>query len=369
MMTLEFPPFKGGVGVYAHHLASALAQEHEVTVLTSTESKEVDATTLYTVIRTPLLSRLIRPRWLLAYVRMRALLRAGRYDHIITPHILPLGVVAALSGVPYTISLHGMDILMAQRSAFKRMITRFVVKKARFILVNSAYTRECIMDAALYADKTIVVHPCPQELPHTSTAMHDELRQRYNIGDAPLALSVNRLVARKGNDTVIEAIARMDRTDIRYCIIGNGGYASQLQKLLTHYNLEDRVHIIHNVSNDELATWYAIADIFIMPARHEGPYDVEGFGIVYLEAGLHGLPVIAGNTGGVPEAVLDGITGILVDPTNTQAVTDALLYLLDHPSERERLGTAGQHRAHKNFTWSVQCKPYLQALRTPHEKI
>ncbi len=367
--TLEFPPFKGGIAVYTKHLAEVLGRDHDVTVVTHHTDHADAQKPGYRLISQPLLGRVIRPRWLTGLASLRALHAKERYDHIITPHILPLGIIALLLRVPYTISLHGMDILMAQRNPWTRLLTRCVLRQAHTILVNSEYTRLQIRHHAMYADKTFVAHPCPDSVSAPDETAVTHLRSKYSLHNTFLLLSVNRLVARKGNDMVIRALALLKRDNLRYVVLGTGMYLDALKTLAQTLGVAHQVLFVHDADDITRSQWYATSDLFVMPARMEGKYDVEGFGISYLEAAQHSVPAIAGAVGGAPEAVLDGITGVLVDPNNPQVLADAIAYLADNPTIRERLGQAARERTRAHFTWDAQFAPYLTRLQKYHEEI
>ena len=150
--------------------------------------------------------------------------------------------------------------------------------------------------------------------------------------------------------------------DLRLVIVGSGPEAPGLYQQINQLAVRDYVSIVQHATNDELAALYELSDVFALPARRLG-YDVEGFGIVYLEANLFGKPVIGTKTGGIPEAIVDGKTGILIDENDADALASAIARLLDNPSLATRLGIQGMQRVAEQFTWQSQVekiKPLLQ---------
>jgi phosphatidylinositol alpha-1,6-mannosyltransferase len=178
------------------------------------------------------------------------------------------------------------------------------------------------------------------------------VRRRYAGPGDILLLSVGRLQRRKGHDIAIQAIAtlRTRLPNLRYVIAGDGEERSRLERLAADLNVQDRVFFAGIVSDADLPAFYAACDIFLLPNRvDEG--DIEGFGIVFLEAAASGKPVIGGNNGGVPEAVDRDVTGLLVDGADVWAVAAAIADLATSEERRGRMGLAGRVRAHGSFSW------------------
>jgi len=192
----------------------------------------------------------------------------------------------------------------------------------------------------------------------THNAQHiTQIKKEYNPENKLILLTVGRLVKRKGVDMVLESLPKIleKNPDLIYVIAGDGPELENIKNIIANLKLEKNVLIIQNPTDKDKNAWYEICDIFIMPARNiDG--DFEGFGIVYLEANLAGKPVIAGNSGGVGDAVKNNINGLLVDPENSKEITTAILNLIENKNLREKLGEHGRERAIKNFNWEKQIK-------------
>jgi phosphatidylinositol alpha-1,6-mannosyltransferase len=168
----------------------------------------------------------------------------------------------------------------------------------------------------------------------------------------------------KGHDVITRAmpLVRAQVPDAQWVVIGNGPLRSGLERLATAQGVEDAVHFLGAVSDEERNAWLRRASLLAMPSRlPDGGFAGEGFGIVYLEAGAYGKPVLAGNVGGALDAVVDGETGLLVDPRNHVAVAAAATRLLRDGELAQRLGTAGAKRA-KSFAWPVICRRVEEVL-------
>jgi len=197
----------------------------------------------------------------------------------------------------------------------------------------------------------VVVYPCPLEQPKVYDK--NEARNYLEVNyDQTVLLSVGRLVRRKGFDTVIKAIPSVVKEchDVKYYILGDGPEKKRLQELIDRMELSNIVEIRSGVSDHVLSKYYSAADMFVMPNRQIGP-DVEGFGLVFLEASLYKLPSIAGNSGGAPEAVKDGTTGIVVDPNSQEELVKSLVKLSCDRELRIEMGTMGKMRTEEHFKW------------------
>jgi phosphatidylinositol alpha-1,6-mannosyltransferase len=180
-------------------------------------------------------------------------------------------------------------------------------------------------------------------------------------------LSVGRLQSRKGHDLVIRSMARLRsvRPDIRYLIVGDGDERPRLERLVREEGLGDAVRFAGKVPDEQLPDYYSAADVFVHPNRIDDDGDVEGFGMVFLEAAAAGLPVVGGNSGGVPEAVDHLRTGLLVGGRDVDEFVAAVLRLCDAPVLRTEMGQAGRQRVADRFSWSTS----VEALNRLHSSL
>jgi phosphatidylinositol alpha-1,6-mannosyltransferase len=182
------------------------------------------------------------------------------------------------------------------------------------------------------------------------------VRERYGLGNRPVIVCVSRLVARKGQDTLIHALPHICARvpDVALLLVGGGGYRDELVALAASLGVSDAVVFTGGVPHGELPAHYAAGDVFAMPCRtRRGGMDVEGLGIVFLEASASGLPVVVGDSGGAPDAVRDGETGFLVDGHDVGQVGDRLVQLLQDPALRQQMGAAGRAWVERDWRWEV----------------
>lgn len=308
------------------------------------------------------------PRWLPTIFRTWSFVRREKISVLAVSHVLPMGYVAFFLrltlGLPYVVFVHGLDVARAGRSAWKRYWLRLIFKHASQVIANSEFT--CGLTERAGTKNITVITPCIRELPlihppqplprrvGSFSPSMGEIKRGWSL------LSVGRLVARKNHKLVIEAVAKLKGQfpNIQYVIAGNGPELENLTTQIKKLNLEDHVHIRTNVSDDERAELYEEADIFVLPSYSKGD-DIEGFGIVFLEAASYGLPVIAGRGGGVAEAVLDGKTGILIDPDSLDELVAAISKLVTDSSYARELGKFGRDRVAREFT----CPSRVEQLR------
>lgn len=340
LVTLDYPPERGGVARYLSGLV--VASEGLIDVFVNQTHETGGPGTVQAV---PLL-KTGWPAWRPMIWFLRGL-KAEGYDAVLISHVLPVGVAAMLSrwlgGPPYVVFCHGLDLRLARISWRKRWLARLALRTADRVIVNSLSTAADIRALDLSV-RTDVLTPAITPPTYPSRA---DARQTFGVApDASLVVSVCRFVSRKGLDHLIEAIGALP--DVELVLIGDGQERDRLSRLAEPYG--DRIRFVSHASDEERDTWLAAADLFALPARDEGN-DVEGFGIVFLEAAAAGLPCVAGRSGGVTEAVVDGETGLLVDPTDVLSIKNAIRTLLIDPALRERMGRAGRARVLKEFRW------------------
>lgn len=277
-------------------------------------------------------------------------------------------------GLPYGVIVHGAELLLLEakvrRSAFKRWTARQLLGRSAVVVANSRWTADLAQTVlrslgceALAADVRVV------PLGTTPTRFRPKLdttglKQKYRLDGGPFVLTVARLDYHKGIDTVIRALpaVRAAYPTTRYVVAGIGAYMPYLERLVADLGLSDAVRFLGFVPDDELPALYNLASLFVMASRrHE--LLVEGFGISLLEASASGLAVIGGRTGGVPEAVRDGETGMLVDPDDPDAVAEGIKQLLGNEELRTRMGAAGRRAVERYYNWDRVARDFMEIDR------
>lgn len=260
-----------------------------------------------------------------------------------------------LLGRRYIVFCHGNDILRPQKTTFYRRLLILILKHAEGIIANSDFTKGKIIQLIGTMEKVYVLNPGVDYKHFNPSVSPHEVIVRHSLQNKKVILTVSRLVPRKGHDLVIRSMTRVLKVipNTVYLIAGSGPEEHSLRKLVSELDLHNRVIFAGRVSVDDLPKYYNACDALIMVSeeiKEEG--DVEGFGIVYLEANACGKPVICGKTGGTEDSVIDGVTGLKVD-TNENEVSKALIKLLTKKKLAENLGKNGRIRAIKQFNWKI----------------
>ncbi|MDD5342079.1 MAG: glycosyltransferase family 4 protein [Patescibacteria group bacterium] len=366
LVTLDFPPQTGGVARYYGNLLAHLPRgDMDVLAQTNPKSEEYDRKKPYPIKRQKLiaLSPLVWPKWLGLIFQIAKLARQEKIKVIHVGQVLPIGnaayFVKSFWHIPYIVYAHGLDITSPQASPRKRRTLKMVLGQASVIVANSEFTKRELLRFGLPEAKIKVVTPgCDISGNDFDSKGVEALRERYRLQDKKVLLTLGRLEERKGQDMVIRALTQLKSShpEAVYLVVGSGTYESKLRDLAQKYGVSDSVIFTGEVSEAERPNYFKLADIFIMPSRELSNRDVEGFGIVFLEANAFGKPVIGGRSGGVSEAVLDGQTGLLVNPTDENEISQAISRLLADGELRKRLGENGRLRVQKDFQWSDRAK-------------
>ncbi|MFA6537527.1 MAG: glycosyltransferase family 4 protein [Patescibacteria group bacterium] len=372
LITTDFPPDFGGVANYWANLSFELAKvigEDNYFVLAPeiSVSDKFDITQNYIIFRKKM-DKKSWPKWWPILTESWKVIKKKKIQHLFVTQILPVGTVALILkfflNIKYSISIHGLDLAFAQKSKRKSFLARIILKNAEKIIANSQFTARKIVsfDKSL-KNKIITVYPCPNYFPtEISKERNDEFLKERSFENKQLILSVGRLVERKGFDLMIKAMPLVLQKFPKaiYAIYGDGQDESRLRELIKQKDLQNSIFIFDKEKKENLPLFFANSEIFVMPCRERKDGDVEGFGIVYLEANLFGKPAIAGNSGGAPEAVLDTLNGFVVDPQDELDLAGKVIQLLENPELAQKMGEFGKKRVLRDFTWEKQARKLLK---------
>lgn len=361
LLTELFPPAIGGSGELLANVYSRFG-DIPVTVLTGGPSgvgQPPGLTVLRDIRWTPHWGMLHPVGCWTHLARTRRLLRVvGDTPAVIhCARVIPEGLDGYLSmrlrGTAYICWAHGEELMYARHSRELRALMHLIYRHAAAIIANSAHTASQLVDFGVPAARVFVTRPGVDPRRFTPEAPGAQaLRAQLAPANQLVLLTVGRLQRRKGHDLVLQTLAQLgpEAPPLRYVIVGGGPEDERLRRLARELRIEDRVVFAGEATADELPRYYAAADLFVHPNRVEQG-DFEGFGLVLLEAAATGLPVIAGATGGTPEAVKDGTTGVLVSGVSTEELRDAILDLAGSPRRRMAMGEAGRAMVFREFTW------------------
>ncbi|SEF61365.1 phosphatidylinositol alpha-1,6-mannosyltransferase [Actinacidiphila yanglinensis] len=362
IVTNDFPPRPGGIQSFVHGMALRM-DPGKVVVYASTwrDGSEVaafDAEQPFTVVRDRTKMMVPTPR---VTRRAAELLREHGCSSVWFGAAAPLGLMAPAlrrAGARRLVgTTHGHEAAWAQLPASRQLLRR-IGEGTDALTYLGEYTRSRIAAALTpqAAARMVQLPPGVDEKVFHPGPDGPVLRARLGLADRPVVVCVSRLVPRKGQDTLILAMPRIlhEIPDAVLLIVGDGPHRAELEKLAAHTGVAAAVRFTGSVPWSELPAHYGAGDVFAMPCRtRRGGLDVEGLGIVYLEASATGLPVVAGDSGGAPDAVLDGESGYVVRGGSPEQTSSRVLTLLRDPELRRSMGERGRRWVHEEWRWDL----------------
>ncbi|MEU6973278.1 glycosyltransferase family 4 protein [Kitasatospora aureofaciens] len=362
IVTNDFPPRPGGIQAFVHNMAvrqpAGSVVVYASTWRDGTEVRRFDAEQPFPVIRDRTKVMVPTPR---VTRRAAEILRAEKCDAVWFGAAAPLGLMAPAlrrAGAGRLLGMtHGHEAAWAQLPGSRQLLRR-IGAGTDVLTYLGEYTRSRIAAAVgpRAAGRMVQLPPGVDESTFHPASGGAEVRRRLGLADRPVVVCVSRLVPRKGQDTLIEAMPQIlaDVPDAVLLIVGGGPYRADLEKLAEARGVRASVRFTGSVPWEELPAHYGAGDVFAMPCRtRRGGLDVEGLGIVYLEASATGLPVVAGDSGGAPDAVLEGETGYVVPGGSAAAAAERIVRLLGDEELRRRMGEAGRRWVERSWRWDL----------------
>jgi phosphatidylinositol alpha-1,6-mannosyltransferase len=371
LVSNDFPPRPGGIQTYLHKLVLALpAGEIAVYAPAWPGAAAFDARLPFPVLRHPGSLMLPTPAVLQRAVGLLRELRCETAWFGAAAPLALLGPALRRAGIRRVVaSSHGHEVGWSMVPA-GRMALRRIGADADVVTAVSLYTRRRVASAFGPRAALELLPPgvdCAEF--HPDPGARAEIRRRHGLGDAPVVLCVSRLVARKGQDALVRALPAIRRQvpGAKLLLVGDGPRRAALHRLVESGGLAGAVVCAGSVPWAELPAYYAAGDVFAMPCRTRGRgLDVEGLGLVFLEASATGLPVVVGDGGGARETVRAGDTGELVNGRQVAAVARAVAALLADPERAAAMGRRGRHWMQQEWNWSCRAKQLGELLlRTP----
>ena len=366
VVTNDFPPRQGGIQTFVAELLSRRPPETVVVLASDAPgSAEHDAGLPYPVVR--------RPTAMLLPTRGAAraaadLVRRHRCDTAFFGAAAPLGLLAPAlrsAGVRHLVgATHGHETGWVALPGSRQLLQR-IAGDLDVLTYISEYTRGRLAPSLARRTRMAQLSPGVDVDRFVPEADGAAVRRRYGLGEAPVVVCVSRLVARKGQDVLVagwpRVLARHPRA--RLLLVGGGPAEASLRRAVVARGLADSVVLTGPVPPAELPGHYAAGDVFAMPCRtRRGGLDVEGLGMVFLEAAACGRPVVAGTSGGAPETVREGVTGHVVDPRSPAAVAGAIVRLLDDPARARSMGVAGRAWVEQRWSWTTIARDFAELL-------
>ena len=281
----------------------------------------------------------------------------------------PLGLLSASikrAGVRRTVALtHGHEVWWAKVFPFNLLLRR-IGSTVDVLTYLGEFTRNAISQGLTAPAKRAMVKIAPGiDVEHFLPTDASALRKSLGLTEKKVIVSVGRLVHRKGQDRLIEAMPEILKTlwNAHLLLVGEGPHRDHLQKLIQKHRLEGSVTLIGRIDYKDLPLYICVGDTFAMPSRSRlMGLEVEGLGIVYLEASACGLPVLAGNSGGAPDAVVQNETGLVVDGTNNKEIAAAAIELLTKVDLSKKMGAAGRQWIVENWRWEIWSRSFEDLL-------
>ena len=363
VLAQDFPPIPGGVSVYIENLLKNWKGPAIILAPDSSDPLKTKFPNNINIKRLPMDLRhgRLKPyfhRQIRLYRASLKLLKIEKLKYIHCTHIAS-GLVALLlkkiHAIPYVLYTYGSEIT-GQPGFMRYNLAKLILRNAYHIITMSEFTKKAIMSYGIPDEKIrflvgVEVDRFSENRDKVPT------KKKYNIDGDPILLTVARLVEHKGIDTVIKALPEVLKSHPKliYLVVGEGPYRSCLEKLTNELKVERHVRFIGNIPHDKLQceteAFYTVCDLFVMVSRNINDIEAEGFGIVFLEAGLSRKACIGGNSGGIADAVIDNVTGKLVDPNDPAKVAEAILILLNNREAARQMGENGYLRAIQYFDW------------------
>jgi phosphatidylinositol alpha-1,6-mannosyltransferase len=367
VVTDVFPPQVGGSGRWLWEIYSRLPrQSFFIAAGQASGQEEFDRTHDLLLVRMPLhfstwgisslagLRQYTRTAW-----RLRRLIRSENIGMLHCGKCLPEGFLAWLlkrwCGLPYICYIHGEELTLAATSRELGWLTRHTLHGAKFVIANSRNTEALLRKAwNLPADRVRVLHPGVDTQRFRPAPRDSTWRARLGWGDRPVILTVGRLQKRKGHDHLILALKAVRRqiSDVLYAIVGDGEERGELEVSVRREGLAGHVQFLGGLNDDDLVSCYQQCDLFVLPNR-QVRQDIEGFGMVLLEAQACGKPVIAGISGGTAETMCIPETGQTVSCDDPDELAALLIEWLSNKERLDRMGHAARRWAVARFDWET----------------
>jgi phosphatidyl-myo-inositol dimannoside synthase len=371
IVTNDFPPRQGGIQSFVHELALRL-DPGDLTVYAPKwdGAAEFDARQPFEVVRHPTSLMIGGPS---VTRRAAELVRSRQAEVVIFGAAAPLGLITPAlrrAGIERAIAItHGHEAGWAALPVARDLLRR-IGERTDVVTYLGEYFRVRLARALTpaAAARLTQLHPGVDATTFKPDPVaRAAIRERYRLADRPVVVCVSRLVRRKGQDTLLRAWPAVvsQIPDAALLIVGAGPYGASLRQLAQRSGVDASVHFTGPVPQAELPAHYAAGDVFSMPCRtRRGGLDVEGLGIVYLEASAAGLPVVGGDSGGAPDAILEGETGYVVGGSDVAALSARLIALLSDPPVARAMGEKGRAWVGRAWSWD-QCAARLRALIDP----
>ena len=372
LVTNDFGPPTGGIETFVIGFLERITG-HEIIVFTSNQGDTTDYDKNWLdkfgvkVIRDR--SKILLPSWRVTRAAKKIVTKE-KIDVVIFGAAAPLGLMGGAlrkSGVKKIVALtHGHEVWWAKIFPFNLAIKR-IGRTSDHLTYLGEFTRNAISKALAEKASLSMVKIAPGIDTAHFIPQPDGMAKRVKLGleNKKIIISVGRLVHRKGQDKLIEALPTIIKSvpNAHLLLVGEGPHRRHLEKLVTKLKLQENITFVGRILYDELPSYLSAADLFAMPSRSRFfGLEVEGLGIVYLEASACGIPVVAGNSGGAPDAVQEGVTGLCVDGTQLEQIASAVIEICVDAQRASEMGAAGRNWVVDKWRWEIWSKEFNSLL-------
>ena len=376
VLTENFPPLNGGSGRWFWELYSRLPQnEYLIIADEHAKASEFDQASNINILRLPLQSSEWGFKSLIGlkyywrtFWALKKIIKQHEISHIHCGRVIHEGVTAWLlslfTNIKYTCYVHGEDVETAATSREHNLIVSHVCKRAQKIICNSQNSQNIVTRLG-YAtpNKIEILHPAVDANKFIPAAEDHNFKQKMAWENRTVLLTVGRLQRRKGQDLMIQAMPELikQKPDLLYCIIGGGELEQELKQNIKTLGLTNNVKMLSEISDADMIKCYQQCDLFILPNRTI-EHDVEGFGMVLVEAQSCGKPVIAGDSGGTKETMQIGKTGFVIDCTSPEKIAVSMAKILAN-KELKEMGNAARTHIEQNLNWQAHVTKAKQIFK------
>ncbi len=365
----DFPPVCSGIATYFHEIWKFYnSKENIILAAKYKEFENFDKTSNLNIIRVGIptgsspLHKIIKS-FIYTFKTIQLHLKY-KFEIIHCGQVLSSGmtgwIMKKIFKVPYFIYVYGSETYRFGNNKYLMRMIKTFLNEAEYIIPNSNFTQEEFLRLDIPKEKFKIITPGVDTNRFQPDIPDKVLVEKYNLSDKKVLLTVARLDERKGHDKVIESIAKLEKEipNIVYLIVGKGREIDRLKNLVNKFEVKENVIFCGFVSDNDLQKYYNLCDIFLLLNRQTKEDenlsgDYEGFGIVFLEASACGKPVIAGNFGGIADAVENNKSGFIIDGTNINEITTTISNLLKNENGLTKIGNYGRERAENYFTWKL----------------
>ena len=378
LITADYPPIVSGISTVFYNIWKHLSQDRLLILAPRTKGCfEFDSENRIRVLRRyfslgdSILRRILRT--IALYIHTKQIVKRENINLLVCGQPMIIGFIGLVFKkqfrIPYHVWVYGGEMLKFKSNRILLGILRAILNNADKIISNSGFTTQVFRDLNIDVAKIVIVSPAVDIEQFRPGIDASDLVREYSLESKKVIMTVGRLVPRKGNDTIIKSLKKVIERipDVVYLIVGEGPNKQKLEVLVEELGLKENVIFAGYVSNEDLPRYYNLCDLYVLPNRETDDFDtIEGFGITFVEASACGKPVIGGRSGGTSDSILDGVTGVLVEPQDEEMLVNKIVEILVNHELTDRLGSQGRERVLEKCRWEVSSE-IVENLLLEHE--